>query len=59
MLKEGFPPRVMERAGHLTRGTDEINSSLLVSILTAQGKRTPHTTHGHVGVALHDKQGTE
>lgn len=43
-------PRVMERAEHRTHWTDEVNSSLLVSILTAQGRRTLPATPNHRGV---------
>lgn len=35
--------------------THEINSSLLVNILTAQGRKTPHTTQGHAGAALRNR----
>ena len=40
----------MERAEHRTHWTDEVNSSLLVSILTAQGRRTLPATPNHRGV---------
>ena len=42
-------PRIMERAENRTQWTDEVNSSLLVSILTAQGRRTLPATLKHRG----------
>ena len=43
-------PGVMERAEHRVHWTDEINSSLLVSMLAAQGRRTLHVAPNHRGV---------
>lgn len=40
----------MERAEHRVHWTDEINSSLLVSMLAAQGRRTLHVAPNHRGV---------
>ena len=49
----------MERAEHRTHWTDEINSSLLVSILAAQGRRALHVTPNHRAGALHDRESKE
>lgn len=50
----------MEKAEHRTHWTDEVNSSLLVSILTAQGRRTLLATPNHSGVhSMTEREGTD